>query len=186
MFEKSFFRKECLRKRYDMDLRSETEKISAYLRSFFKQNHYDSVGLYYPIKNEIDIRTVLLELQSEGAIKTLALPRILNNKMTFAPWRFGQCLSPDQYGIPAPLTSELVYPQCLLIPCVAIDLDVYRLGYGRGWYDRILSGQHFDLTIGVVPACFVCRALAHETYDRALSGWVCENGFTWVVKPSCG
>ena len=91
-----------------------------------------------------------------------------------------------QYGIPAPLTSELVYPQCLLIPCVAIDLDGYRLGYGGGWYDRILSGQHFDLTIGVVPACFVCRALAHETYDRALSGWVCENGFTWVVKPSCG
>ena len=52
MFEKSFFRKECLRKRRDMDLRDETEKISVYLYSFFKQNCYDCVGLYYPIKNE--------------------------------------------------------------------------------------------------------------------------------------
>ena len=139
MFEKSFFRKECLRKRRDMDLRDETEKISVYLYSFFKQNRYDCVGLYYPIKNEIDIRSVLLELQSEGAIKTLALPRILNNDMTFASWQFGQSLSPDQYGIPAPLTSEVVCPQCLLIPCVAVDLDGYRLGYGGGWYDRMLS-----------------------------------------------
>ena len=81
MFEKSFFRKECLRKRRDMDLRDETEKISVYLYSFFKQNRYDCVGLYYPIKNEIDIRSVLLELQSEGAIKTLALPRILNSSL---------------------------------------------------------------------------------------------------------
>lgn len=159
MFEKSFFRKECLRKRRDMDLRDETEKISVYLYSFFKQNRYDCVGLYYPIKNEIDIRSVLLELQSEGAIKTLAHPRILNNDMTFASWRFGQSLSPDQYGIPAPLASEVVCPQCLLIPCVAVDLDGYRLGYGGGWYDRMLSSQHFELTIGVVPASFFVRVL---------------------------
>ena len=185
MFEKSFFRKECLRKRRDMDLRDGTEKISVYLYSFFKQNRHDCVGLYYPIKNEIDIRSVLLELQSEGAIKTLALPRILNNDMTFASWRFGQSLSPDQYGIPAPLASEVVCPQCLLIPCVAVDLDGYRLGYGGGWYDRMLSSQHFELTIGVVPASFICKTFVHETHDRALSGWVCENGFTWVVKPSC-
>ena len=185
MFEKSFFRKECLRKRRDMDLRDETEKISVYLYSFFKQNRYDCVGLYYPIKNEIDIRSVLLELQSEGAIKTLALPRILNNDMTFASWQFGQSLSPDQYGIPAPLTSEVVCPQCLLIPCVAVDLDGYRLGYGGGWYDRMLSSQHFELTIGVVPASFICKTFVHKTHDRALSVWVCENGFTWVVKPSC-
>lgn len=173
MFEKSFFRKECLRKRRDMDLRDETEKISVYLYSFFKQNRYDCVGLYYPIKNEIDIRSVLLELQSEGAIKTLALPRILNNDMTFASWQFGQSLSPDQYGIPAPLTSEVVCSQCLLISCVAVDLDGYRLGYGGGWYDRMLSSQHFELTIGVVRLPLFVRLLCTKPMTgRYLVGYV--------------
>ena len=45
----------------------------------------------------------------------------------------------NKYGIPETISKKKVYPNILLIPLVAFDSQLNRLGYGGGYYDRYLS-----------------------------------------------
>lgn len=183
MFEKTFFRKQCLKRRKEMDLSVQTKAIILHIENFFRQHPFGIVGCYFPIRNEIDLRSVLIRLKDGGIIKTLALPRITEGKMRYCVWEPTQDLIKDDANIPAPNVLKEVRPHCLLIPCLAVDKQGYRLGYGGGWYDRYLSQVDIELTVGVLSESFVFDRFIHEPHDRPLSGWVCENGFTWV-KPS--
>lgn len=166
-----------------MDLMVQTKAITSHVEHFFKQHPFEIVGSYFPICNEVDLRSVLIKLKDEGVIETLALPCITEGKMRYSIWDPSQDLVRDDTNIPAPRVLNEVKPSCLLIPCLAVDRQGYRLGYGGGWYDRYLSHTDIELTVGVLTENFVCDHFVHEAHDRPLSGWVSENGFTWV-KPS--
>lgn len=182
MSEKSFFRKACLQKRMGMNLTEITPRIAEHVKNFLLENRFDSVGLYYPIRNEIDLRSVLMDLKEKGIVRTLALPRIKDSEMQFVAWESSERLQRDEAGVPASACGPTVKPQCLLVPCLSIDAQGFRLGYGGGWYDRYLSSTEIKLTIGVLPQSLVVEVLPHEHYDQPLSAWVCESGFTWVGK----
>ena len=59
--------------------------------------------------------------------------------MDFYKWKFSEPLTINKYGIPEPEKSFLVYPDILLVPLVAFDNKLNRLGYGGGYYDRLLE-----------------------------------------------
>ena len=59
--------------------------------------------------------------------------------MDFYQWSFSDPLKISKYGIPEPETKNIVYPDVLLIPLVAFDKNLNRLGYGGGYYDRLIS-----------------------------------------------
>lgn len=179
MFNKSFFRKEFLWRRKQHSWDDSARCIGEHIERYFRQNLFDIVAFYYPIENEIDLRAVLMRLKKEGFIKILALPQISCGQMRFAPWEEGDCLAKDETGVPAPLCHSFVYPQCLLVPCLGMDLEGYRLGYGGGWYDKFLANANVK-TIGVLSKEFLIPKLPHEVYDRPLSAYVNENGLSFV------
>ena len=45
----------------------------------------------------------------------------------------------NQYGIPEPASKKIVYPSLLLVPIVAFDKQLNRIGYGGGFYDRYIK-----------------------------------------------
>ena len=59
--------------------------------------------------------------------------------MDFYKWSFSDPLKINKYGIPEPEKSKIVYPDILLIPLVAFDKNLNRLGYGGGYYDRLIE-----------------------------------------------
>ena len=181
MCEKSFFRKKFLQIRRACSWEDSARCIGTHVEKYFRQNPVEIVGFYYPIRNEIDLRPVLIELKKEGTIKTLALPRICGGRMSFVRWDEGDFLEKDESGVPSPISSSYVSPQCLLVPCLGIDREGYLLGYGAGWYDRFLADAAIE-TIGVLSEEFLLQSLPHEAHDRPLSGYVNENGLTFV-KP---
>ena len=70
----------------------------------------------------------------------ISLPVIKNNyQMNFYSWKFSEPLKINKYGIPEPISKNLVYPDILLIPLVAFDKNLNRLGYGGGYYDRLIE-----------------------------------------------
>ena len=96
------------------------------------------VGGYYPVNFEIDSLTLLKKFKKKKF--NISLPVIKKNfQMDFYPWSFSEPLKINRYGIPEPETKKKVYPNVLLIPLLAFDKNLNRLGYGGGYYDRLIK-----------------------------------------------
>ena len=96
------------------------------------------VGGYYPINNEIDDLEILKNLEKKK-IK-ISLPVIEKNfKINFIKCSLNDPFVINNYGIPEPGEGKVVYPDILLIPLVAFDKKLNRLGYGAGFYDRFIK-----------------------------------------------
>ena len=59
--------------------------------------------------------------------------------MNFYNWSINDPLKINKFGIPEPLGSKIIYPDILLVPLVAYDGHLNRLGYGGGYYDRYIE-----------------------------------------------
>lgn len=109
--------------------------------------------------------------------------------LRFAPWRPGEDLVANRYGIPEPVAEPLPAAAMALIvtPLVGFDAAGHRLGMGGGWYDRTLA---FRRDAGAPPwlvgAGFSTQrvdALAPETWDVPLDA-VCTESDTLTFAAS--
>ena len=96
------------------------------------------VGGYYPVNFEFDDLELLKRFEKNKF--NISLPVIKKNfQMDFYKWSFSDLLKINKYGIPEPEIKNIVYPDILLIPLVAFDKNLNRLGYGGGYYDRLIT-----------------------------------------------
>ena len=59
--------------------------------------------------------------------------------MDFHIWRKNDILCLNKYGILEPIKSLKVEPSVILVPLIAFDKNKNRIGYGKGYYDKILN-----------------------------------------------
>jgi 5-formyltetrahydrofolate cyclo-ligase len=126
------------------------KKIAAKLMDWCRQQKPASLGVFWPIQAEPDLRSCYPKLQELGI--QLALPLVKNKAqaLTFLLWTPGDAMDKDEYGIPVPAQREyIIQPATLLIPCVGFSLSNHRLGYGGGYYDRTLSIAPRPQAIGI-------------------------------------
>ena len=118
------------------------------------------IGGYYPVNFEIDDLALLRKFKKNKF--NISLPVIKKNfQMDFYEWSFSNLLKPNKYGIPEPETKNIVYPDIILIPIVAFDKNLNRLGYGGGYYDRLIkkfSKKKKIIKIGL--------AFSHQKIDK--------------------
>ncbi|MGB7084439.1 MAG: 5-formyltetrahydrofolate cyclo-ligase [Phormidesmis sp.] len=133
---------------------------------------------YCSFRDEPDLGLLLKQQRSWG------LPRCEGKTLQWHRW-FPTCtwpLRPGTYGITEPdPASPLVDPHkvdLILVPCLACDVNGYRLGYGGGFYDRMLSESMWasKITIGVVYEYARLPQLPREDWDIPLSGICTESG----------
>ena len=80
-------------------------------------------------------------------------------------------LKVNKYGIPEPEIKNIVYPNILLIPLVAFDKNLNRLGYGGGYYDRLiekLSKKKKIIKIGLAFSFQRIDKVPISAYDQKL------------------
>jgi 5-formyltetrahydrofolate cyclo-ligase len=111
-----------------------------------------TVGGYYPIRDEADLRALLQALH-ENCLR-IALPRAsMGAVLTFNAWSPGSPLAPGKFGVLEPLEDQPeLLPDCVFVPLLAFDRRGNRLGYGRGYYDgalRRLRAIHHAVAIGI-------------------------------------
>ena len=95
-------------------------------------------GGYYPYNYEVNVLEILKKFENQKYL--ISLPKVKNNSfMDFFTWSQNDPLIINKYGIPEPVSSKIVYPDVLLVPLVAFDKKLNRLGYGGGFYDRYLK-----------------------------------------------
>jgi 5-formyltetrahydrofolate cyclo-ligase len=113
-----------------------------------------TLGVYWPIRGEPDLRATYTELAACGL--QLALPLVVGKEeaLRFAAWMPGDPLSKDALGVAVPVdTRKTVQPDTVLVPCVGFNAMNLRLGYGGGFYDRTLAVQPRPLAVGIAYEC---------------------------------
>ena len=96
------------------------------------------IGGYYPYNHEVNTLKILEKFEKLNY--QISLPKIKKNfQMDFFKWSVKDLLSINKYGIPEPITDKIVYPNILLVPLIAFDKHLNRVGYGGGFYDRYLE-----------------------------------------------
>ena len=141
----------------------------------FKKN----IAGYYPVNYEVDDLDILKKLEKKNF--NLSLPVIMNGyDMNFYKWSFNDLLEINKYGIPEPQNKTMVYPDIILVPLVAFDENLNRLGYGGGYYDRLiakLEKKKNIIKIGLALSCQQINRVPTNKYDKKLD-YILTNEFT--------
>ena len=96
------------------------------------------IGGYYPYNFEVDSIEILKKLEKKNF--QISLPIVKKNfKMDFFSWTTKDPLLINEYGIPEPISNRILFPTILLVPLVAFDKNLNRIGYGGGFYDRYIE-----------------------------------------------
>ena len=152
-------------------------------RVFSIENTIKEVGLYYPIFNEIS-PLVFIKYFKDNKITT-ALPVVdsNSNSMVFKKWFKKEKLQKSHIGTYEPLrTNKTIFPQIIVVPMLMFDRKLNRLGYGAGYYDKLISTlkRYFDkkqknfITIGLAYSEQETKSIPYESHDQKLDFIVTE------------
>ena len=108
---------------------------------------------------------------------TLCLPIIKDNfEMEFHEYKTTDPLYVNKYGIPEPQIKKKLIPNVLLIPLVAFDKKLNRLGYGGGFYDRFIerTSKISLIKIGLAFSHQRVEIVPTEKFDKKLDFIITE------------
>ena len=148
------------------------------IRLKFK-NKSVKIALYYPSNFELNVLK-FLELNNTLSKNILLPVTDKNNLMNFFPWKKNDVLFVNKFGILEPAKTKAKIPDVMLIPLLAFDNNKYRLGYGKGFYDRYLNKylKKFKniLTVGVAFSFQKYHKLPINQKDVKLDFIITEKG----------
>lgn len=176
-------------KRKSISLEERKIMDSAICKKFLSLSSYrftDTVLLYSPLKYEINTLEIAVDALSKG--KKVAYPRCIeDNRMVYHYISSLDDLSPGMYGIKepkanlptfAPSAAERVI--CVL-PAIVYDKEGYRLGYGKGYYDRFLSGFK-GTKAGLIYSDYILNGIPHGKFDLQSDFVITEKGVISFAK----
>tara|TARA_B100002003_G_C13828009_1_gene407170 strand:+ start:85 stop:654 length:570 start_codon:yes stop_codon:yes gene_type:complete len=139
-YDKIYLRKKFLSQRKKKYLKVKKFNFNSIFR-LIKKHFYKKkiiIAGYYPSNHEVNIVN-FLKKASQKKFK-IVLPVIeSSNVMSFKSWIFKEPLYVNKFGILEPKNSNKeIIPDLVMVPLVAFDSRLNRIGYGKGYYDRIL------------------------------------------------
>ena len=174
---KSHIRKKIIKIREIKNKNNLQVKIT-FIKEILKKKKLQSkvVGSYFPINFEADTFEIMKIFKQKGF--KISLP-VIGSKfdMNFYFWNLNDPLHVNKYGIPEPKSKKKVIPSILLIPMVAFDKKLNRLGYGGGYYDRLINkliNKKKFLKIGLAFSKQLINNLPVSKYDRKMDYIVTE------------
>lgn len=193
--DKKELRKEYINIRKNIDekkRKKESTEIVCKLLEMISKGDYDAILLYAPLEYEVDVFPVFTKSLSEADSKPeginegtphkcekadcsyrFCFPRVKGSEMEFFFVNSESELAEGSFNVREPVDScELFKPEkegryLIVVPGVCFDKDGYRIGYGKGFYDKYLSrykDMNFDKTGVCFKECFLEKA-EHERMD---------------------
>lgn len=162
-------RKGLLNQRLSLNATARCElsrEIVAQLVGLISASAYPTLGLYWPIRGEIDVRELARKHSAAGG--RTALPVIVTKHAPVEFWQWDPGMRTEQgvLNIPVPGERHLLIPDVLVVPLLGFDRAHFRLGYGGGYYDRTLAAaKPRPLTIGVASADAELHTIYPQPHD---------------------
>jgi len=138
------------------------------------------VGGYYPSNYEVNILN-FLEKAAEKNFK-IALPVVQSSTlMCFRSWDIKEPLYVSRFGILEPENKKKeIIPDLVIVPLVAFDRNLNRLGYGKGYYDRCLRKikkiKNKSIFLGIAYHFQKCKSIPANKHDFKLHYIFTERG----------
>jgi len=157
---KSNLRKTYLARQRSLNKSERIEKSIAIKDRFF--SHFNlkdvqTIHFFLSIEknNEVDISCIGRDLWLKSWEKKTCVPRINFEAGIIESVEYGQKskIMPNRWGISEPFTGEIIDDKeidLVLVPLLCFDEMGYRVGYGKGYYDKFLDNCRKDcLKVGV-------------------------------------
>jgi 5-formyltetrahydrofolate cyclo-ligase len=182
--EKDALRKKFTALRHAMTEAERIEKSEAIHRKVTATDQFREssvIALYSPIRHEVDTEAIFHEARRLG--KTTAYPLTKRGQKALRffcvdepdrliPGTYG-IKEPDAHSAPEVAVHEL---DMILVPAVLLDVDGFRIGYGGGYYDRLLSDPSVRAYTTAIAYDFqVVRRLPRSDHDVPVDRIITEN-----------
>ena len=185
--QRAFYKE--LRKRIEPDKKQELDfKILKRLLNFTQGSDYKGKLILPYVSNGFEIDTVkFIEALISDGCKT-AVPRCKNNSniMDFYYINSLSDLEAGAFGISEPKSfCEKVtdYENSLcIVPAICFDRNGYRIGYGKGFYDRFFSKNKCILKIGLCYEDFLIDRIFTDENDISVDFIITENDIYEFTK----
>ncbi len=140
------------------------------------------IAFYHTIDGELDPEPLMRRAMDEG--KSCFLPVVGtddSNLLAFAPYDANTDLTTNSWGVAEPpLPDEAISPtrfDVVFVPLVGFDTNCFRLGMGKGFYDRTFSFKIFNrhsrpLLVGLAHECQLTDPFPVASWDVRLDAVV--------------
>ena len=181
-YSKSFLRNKLISKRkkkYLSPNKFNFKLIFNLIKKHFSKKKIVIAG-YYPCNYEVNILKFLEQASKKNF--TIALPVIkFSNNMSFKSWIFKEPLYINKIGILEPKNSNKdVLPDLIMVPLVAFDNNLNRIGYGKGFYDKSLKKisklKKNTIFLGIAYSFQKCSFIPVQKHDFKLDYIFTERG----------
>lgn len=162
MENKKELRKKAKDIRKTLDIERVSKDIVAKIEKLELFHQAKNVMIFYPLEYEINLLDLL-----EHSEKNFYLPRTINDEMMACPYKIGDKLSKGDFNVTVP-TTDGINPKILdliFVPALMVDKENYRLGYGKGFYDRFLEKTNAK-TIVPISEKLIVEKLPVEEHDK--------------------
>lgn len=137
-----------------------------------------TIGAYYAFGSEVKTDMIIEQARSLG--KRVALPSVEGEGLTFYELSSGKYLVKGRFGIMEPLPYRPVDRiDLIVVPGVAFDRQGYRLGYGKGYYDRYLAEKR-TFSMGLAYSFQLLERLPKGEHDMRLGAVATEDGIHYI------
>ena len=129
--------------------------------------------IYISINSEIDTIKIINYFLNT---KNIAVPKIIDNDMFFCYVTNLNELTSGKYNIPEPTNENIVTDfdnAICIVPGICYDKKNYRVGYGKGYYDRFLSKNKIK-TIGLCYKECMIEKIDNDKYDYKIDEVITE------------
>ena len=181
--EKAALRKHLLEKRdstsFDL-MEIHSKKIFSKLTKMKIISDASTIGCYSSIGSEVQTSDIINYFLNEG--KSVSLPKVSEDEMTFRKVEDVSKLEKGEFDIPEPKDNAPIQEKhdVILVPCVGLDNQGNRIGYGVGFYDKYLEGNN-AVKIALSYSKQIVKAIPVSNNDVKMDWIVTEKD---VIKTS--
>lgn len=162
--------KRLINKTFFTDSKSITQKVLKHPQI----QEAKMIGIYVSLPGEVD--TMLL---IEKLLKThrVCVPKVFQQSMDFYEIHSLNDLQEGYFHVLEPITNHLIQSQdidVMIIPMLAFDKQNYRVGYGKGYYDRYMNQNFIGYKLGIAFSWQEVEEIDIDCYDVSLDEIISE------------